>query len=178
MATAGEKQEQYLFQYLRNVRHCVQVIEGDQNVRDFLKAKGMPKCADALGLHQAANFPGPKRVTVAESKGDDIGRAAVQIGNAAAGVLAEFGVATSLDLLILVPKIVGARDGGLSPGSGYLAAPLKTGRQKFSLLEQSEGGWQSPIRPVRPKVLDVPDEWKKWSDRVSLLPITVLVMNG
>lgn len=63
----GEKQEQLLYEYLRIQRRC-QVIEGDQNVRDFLAIKGTPKCADALGLNQHLNGLGHKRLVVAESK--------------------------------------------------------------------------------------------------------------
>jgi hypothetical protein len=61
MAEAGAKQEKLLVNYGRFQRHCIQVIEGDQEVRSFLGMKGQPKCANALGFHQATNAAGPKR---------------------------------------------------------------------------------------------------------------------
>jgi hypothetical protein len=168
---AGADQERYLLKYLRVHRHCVNVIGGDQQVRDFLGAKGLPKCADALGLHQAIDLAGPRRVTVAESKGTDMDSAVVQLGNAAAGVYEKFGIATTITLLVLVPRLVERPHGSLSPGHGYRAEPLKTGRDKFN-LQESMGG--VPF-PARPKVTY--PEWAKWSDRVSLLSITVIVRN-
>jgi hypothetical protein len=68
-ASAGQKQEDRLFKYLRLDRRCVQVIQGDQAVRTFLGMKGTPKCADAIGLHQAMNARAPSASQSANPKG-------------------------------------------------------------------------------------------------------------
>ncbi|MEO7143752.1 MAG: hypothetical protein ABI165_09655 [Bryobacteraceae bacterium] len=65
----GEKQERHLFDYLRIQRGCVQVVEGDPQVRKFLDMTETYKCADALGFHGALNAAGPRRVSVGDSKG-------------------------------------------------------------------------------------------------------------
>jgi hypothetical protein len=167
-ASAGEKQERELFDYLRFQRHCVQVIDGDQQVRTFLGMKGTPKCADALGLHQALNAAGPKRFTVAESKGKDMESAVEQLGNAAAGVFEKFGRETKIDLLVMVPGLVERPTGHLSPGPGYRAEPQKTGLNKFT-LQESMGGTPSAARPIV-----TIQEWSKWKAQVAALRITVL----
>ncbi|MBZ5581534.1 MAG: hypothetical protein LAQ30_04880 [Acidobacteriia bacterium] len=164
----GEKQERVLFKYLRFQMCCVDVIQGDQKVRELLGMKGMYKCADALGLHTDINGPGPRRITVAESKGTDMGSAVEQLGNAAAGVFEKFGRETRVDLLVLVPTLVERPSGFLSPGAGYRADPLKTGLNKFTLLE-SPGG--APF-PARPKVTY--PEWVTWAPRVNAMPIIIL----
>jgi hypothetical protein len=169
---AGEKQERQLFDYLRFQRHCVQVIEGDPQVRSFLGIKDGFKCADALGLHQAANAPGPRRITVAESKGKDMDSAVEQLGNAAAGVFEKFGRETKVDLLVMVPALQERPAGNLSPGHGYRAAPLPTGLGKFT-LQESMGG---PPSQARPKVTY--PEGVKWSAQVASLRIVVLTLNG
>jgi hypothetical protein len=169
---AGDKQEQVLFKYLRFERHCVQVIEDDPQVRDFLGMKGMFKCADALGLHQLPNAAGPKRITVAESKGTKVETAVEQLGNAAAGVFEKFGRETSVDLLVLVPTLVERPIGALSPGNGYQADPLKTGLNKFT-LQESKGG---PILPAQAKVTY--PAWARWSPQVALLRIVVLTLKN
>ena len=101
----GEKQERQLFDYLRFQRNCKEVIEGDQQVRSFLRMKGPFKCADALGLHQPLNAAGPRRITVAESKGMDMASAVEQLGNAAAGAFEKFGRETKVELLVMVPAV-------------------------------------------------------------------------
>lgn len=169
---AGERQERQLFDYLRFQRGCLQVIEGDQQVRSFLGIKGMPKCADALGLHQPLNAAGPRRITVAESKGTDMNSAVEQLGNAAAGVFEKFGRETKVDLLVMVPALQERPGGALSPGHGYRATPLKTGRHKFT-LQESMGG--PPLR-AQPRVTY--PEWFKWSLQVASLRIVVLVLSG
>ena len=171
-SNAGEKQERHLFDYLRFQRFCVQVIERDEEVRRFLGMKGQPKCADALGLHQPLNAAGPKRITVAESKGTDINSAVQQLGNAAAGVFEKFGRETRVDLLVMVPALVERSSGHLSPGHGYRVDPLKTGLNKFT-LQESMGG--TPF-PAKPRVTYA--EWARWSSQVSALRIVVLVLKG
>jgi hypothetical protein len=171
-SNAGEKQEQHLFDYLRFERHCFEVIKGDRQVRDFLGIKGTPKCADALGLHQPLNAAGPRRVTVAESKGKDIDSAVEQLGNAAAGVLEKFGRETRVDLLLMVPDLQERPSGALSPGHGYRVDPLKAGRNKF-VLQESMGG---PPLQARPRVTY--PEGTKWSAQVALLRIVVLVLRS
>jgi hypothetical protein len=172
MANPGEKQEELLFKYLRLNRHCVQVVEGDQAVRKFLEMPGTFKCADALGFHQTAKTAGPRRVTVAESKGTDMNSAVEQLGNAAAGVLEKFGRETKLDLLVVVPSLVERPSGSLSPGHGYRADPRRTGRNMFT-LQESIGG---PPLQARPRVTY--PGWTKWSHSVGTLSIVVLVMNN
>jgi hypothetical protein len=172
MANLGEKQEELLFQYLRFKRHCVQVIEGDHAVRKFLEMPGTFKCADALGLHQAANAAGPRRITVAESKGTDMNSAVEQLGNAAAGVLEKFGRETIVDLLVVVSALVERPSGSLSPGHGYRADPRKTGRNMFT-LQESMGG---PPSQARPRVTY--PGWTKWSHSVGSLSIGVLVLSN
>lgn len=171
-SNAGEKQEQLLFKYLQFEWHCLQVIEGDQQVRNFLAMKGMPKCADALGLHQLPNTAGPRRITVAESKGTDMNSAVEQLGNAAAGVFEKFGRETRVDLLVIVPTLVERPSGALSPGHGYRVDPLKTGLNKFA-LQESMGG---PILPAQPKVTY--PEWVRWSPQVASLRIVVLTLKS
>ena len=168
----GEKQEEYLFQYLRLERRCHHVVEGDLAVRDFLGMKGRHGCADALGLHRASQAAGSRRVTVAESKGNDIASAVEQLGNAAAGVFEKFGRETKVDLLLMVPSLLERSSGALSPGPGYRVDPLKTGRNKFT-LQESMGG---PITDAQPRVT-YPD-WMKWDRNISLLRIIVLVLNA
>ena len=168
---AGEKQERLLYDYLRTNRFCWQVIEGDRHVRNFLNIKGMPKCADAIGLHQPMNFAGPKRVTVAESKGTDMNSAVQQLGNAAAGIFEKFGRETKIELVVMVPALQERPSGALSPGHGYRVTPLKTGLNKFTLHE-SMGG---PPVLAQPRVTY--PEWFKWSLQVSLLRIVVLVLS-
>ena len=167
---AGKKQERLLFDYLRFKRGCVEVIEGDQQVRDFLDMKGLFKCADAIGLHQPLNAAGPRRITVAESKGTDMDSAVEQLGNAAAGAFEKFGRETRVDLLVMVPALVERPTGSLSPGHGYRADPLKTGRNKFT-LQESMGG--SPLQ-AQPKVTY--PEWFGWFPQVTSLRIVVLVL--
>jgi hypothetical protein len=171
-SSTGEKQERKLFDYLRFQRHCVQVIEGDQEVRGFLGIKGMPKCADALGLHQPANAPGARRITVAESKGTDMNSALEQLGNAAAGVFEKFGREANVDLVVMVRALQERPSGALSPGHGYRVDPLKTGRNKFT-LQESMGGLP---QVARPRVTY--QEWAKWSSRVAALHIVVLSLSG
>ena len=171
-SNVGEKQERHLFDYLRFQRFCVRVIEGDEQVRRFLGMKGQPKCADALGLHQPLNAAGPKRLTVAESKGTDMKSAVEQLGNAAAGAFEKFGRETKVDLLVMVPTLVERPSGHLSPGHGYRVDPLTTGLNKFT-LEESMGG---PPSPAQPKVTYA--EWARWSSQVSALRIVVLVLKG
>lgn len=171
MPSAGAKQERYLFDYLRFQRGCVQVIEGDQEVRDFLGMKGMPKCADAIGLHQPPDAAGPKRITVAESKGTDLDSAVEQLGNAAAGVFQMFGREANVKLLVLVPALVERPSGSLSPGPGYRVDPLPTGRNKFT-LQESMGGPPLQAKPI----VTYPD-WVIWAPQVALLPIVVLTLN-
>lgn len=165
---AGERQEHRLFDYLRFRRHCVHVIKGDEEVRSFLGMKGRPKCADALGFHQSLTAAGPKRVTVAESKGTDMGSAMKQLGNAAAGVFEMFGRETNIDLCLMVPGLQELHSGVLSPGNGYLALPMSTGLGKFTLYK-SIGG---------PPLLASPEvtypEWAKWALMVRCLRIAVL----
>ncbi|MGH9648319.1 MAG: hypothetical protein ACRD4E_16060 [Bryobacteraceae bacterium] len=171
-SNAGEKQEQLLFKYLQFERHCFQVIEGDQQVRNFLGMKGMFKCADALGLHQSPNSAGPRRFTVAESKGTDMNSAVEQLGNAAAGVFEKFGREAKIDLLVMVSALVERPSGALSPGHGYRVDPLKTGLNKFA-LQESMGG---PILPAQPRVTY--PEWVKWSAQVASLRIVVLTLQS
>jgi len=168
---AGRKQEQHLFEYLKYERRCAKVVEGDQEVRDFLGMKGHPKCADALGFHQPLNAAGPRRVTVAESKGTDMDSAVEQLGNAAAGVFEKYGREAKVDLLVMVPAVVEQPPGSLSPGHGYRVDPLKTGRNKFT-LQESMGG---PPLQARPKVTYA--AWARWSSLVTALRIVVLVLN-
>ena len=168
---AGEKQERVLFSYLRYRRHCVQVVEGDEAVREFLGMKEKYKCADALGFHQGPDAPGPRRVTVAESKGNDIDSAVEQLGNAAAGVYEMFGRETAVDLLVLIPTLV-EKLGSMSPGGGYRVTPRDTGLNKF-ILEEWRGG---PSVQARPK-LTYP-KWASWDSKVYSLPITVLKAEG
>jgi hypothetical protein len=172
MPEAGAKQEKLLFDYLRFQRYCVQVIAGDHEVRNFLGMKGQPKCADALGFHHALNAPGPRRITVAESKGTDMDSAVEQLGNAAAGVFEKYGRETKVELLIMVPELVERPSGHLSPGHGYRVDPLKTGLNKFT-LQESTGG---PAFPAKPRVTY--PEWVKWSSQVSSLRVIVLTLKG
>ena len=171
-SNARERQERQLFDYLRFQRGCVQVIEGDPQVLRFLGMKGMPKCADAIGLHQAPNAAGPRRVTVAESKGKDMDSAVEQLGNAAAGIFEKFGRETKVDLVVMVPALQERPADALSPGPGYRAVPLETGRHKFT-LQESKGG---PPLQARPRVTY--PEWIRWSSQVASLRIVVLVVNG
>jgi hypothetical protein len=171
-SNAGFKQEEILFKYLRIERHCTDVIEGDQQVRTFLGIKGTPKCADAIGFHQLLNSPGPKRFTVAESKGTDMNSAVEQLGNAAAGVFEKFGRETKVDLLVMVPALVARPGGFLSPGNGFRADPLKTGRNKFT-LQESMGG---PPTVAQPRVTY--KEWIRWSAQVTALRIVVLTLSN
>jgi hypothetical protein len=171
-SNAGEKQERQLFDYLRFQGGCKHVIERDQQVRSFLGMKGLFKCADALGLHQPLNAAGPRRITVAESKGTDMDSAVEQLGNAAAGVFERFGRETKVDLLVMVPAVQERPTGALSPGHGYHVAPLKTGRDKFTLVEAMGG----PVLQAQPRVTY--PEWAKWSGQVASLRIVVLVLNG
>jgi hypothetical protein len=171
-ANAGSKQEQHLFDYLRYKQLCAKVIAGDQHVRAFLGMKETFKCADAIGFRQPLEAAGPKRVTVAESKGTDMNSAVEQLGNAAAGVFEMFGRETKVDLLVMVPALVERPSGFLSPGNGYRADPLKTGRNKFT-LQESMGG--PPIQ-ARPKI-SYP-EWSKWSSQVTALRIVVLTLTN
>lgn len=164
----GAKQEQLLFDYLRFDRYCVHVVKGDAEVRSFLGMKEQAKCADALGFHQPLNSAGPRRVTVAESKGTDMDSAVEQLGNAAAGVFEKFGRETKVELLVLVPGLVERPSGHLSPGHGYRVAPLETGLDKF-VLQESMGG---PPSTARPKVTY--HEWKAWSAQVGVLRIILL----
>jgi len=147
-SAAAWKQEQHLFNYLKHERQCAQVIEGDPAVRSFLGMKVAPKCADAIGLHQPLNAAGPRRVTVAESKGKDMDSAVEQLGNAAAGVFEKFGREIKVDLLVMVPSLQERPTGSLSPGHGYRAEPLKTGFKKLT-LQESMGG---PPLQARPKI--------------------------
>jgi hypothetical protein len=62
-----------------------------------------------------------------------------QLGNAAAGVFERFGQETHIELLLRVPALQERPGGGLSPGPGYRAKPLKTGLQKYT-LQESMGG--------------------------------------
>jgi hypothetical protein len=169
---AGAKQERQLFDYLRFQRRCLDVIEGDQRVRGFLGMKGMFKCADALGLYQLPNAAGPRRVTVAESKGTDMDSAVEQLGNAAAGVFEKYGRETRVDLLLMVPSLQERPSGALSPGHGYRAAPLATGLHKFT-LQESMG---SPPVQAQPRVTC--PEWAKWCPRVASLRIVLLVRSA
>jgi len=168
---AGHKQEQLLFDYLRFQRGCDEVIEGDQQVRDFLGMKGLAKCADALGLHQPLNAAGMRRITIAESKGTDMNSAVEQLGNAAAGVFENFGRETRIDLLVMVSALQERPGGHLSPGSGYRVEPLKTGLRKFTLQEWMEG----PPVPARPRITY--PEWAAWHPQVASLNIVVLALN-
>lgn len=170
-SNAGEKQERQLFEYLRFKRFCVQVIEGDQQVRSFLGMEGLFKCADALGLHQEEKAAGPRRITVAESKGKDMESAVEQLGNAAAGVFEKFGRETKVDLLVMVTSLQERPTGALSPGPGYRVDPLKTGRNKFT-LQESMGG---PPLQARPRVTY--PKWANWSSQVAALRIVVLVLS-
>jgi hypothetical protein len=61
--------------------------------------------------------------------------------------------------------------GDLSPGGGYRADRLRTGRNKFALQEWDEG---SPL-PAKP-VIDYP-EWARWFPRVASLRVVVLALN-
>jgi hypothetical protein len=169
-ANAGQKQESYLFKYLRFDRHCVQVIEGDQAVRVFLGMKGTPKCADAIGLHQPLDAAGPKRFTIGESKGTDMDSAVEQLGNAAAGIYNRFGREANVNLLVLAPSLTMRPSGFLSPGPGYRADPLTTGLNKFT-LQESMGGTPSAAKP---RVTYA--EWAAWSSVVSQLRIVVLTL--
>jgi hypothetical protein len=171
-SNAGAKQEQLLFKYLQFERHCLQVIEGDQQVRNFIGMKGMHKCADALGLHQLPATAGPRRFTVAESKGTDMNSAVEQLGNAAAGVFEKFGRETRIDLLVIVPTLVERPSGALSPGHGYRVDPLKTGLNKFA-LQESMGG---PIMLAQPRVTC--PEWASWRPQVASLRIVVLTLKS
>jgi hypothetical protein len=171
-SSAGAKQEKQLFDYLRFQRGCVEVIEGDQAVSNFLGMQGTYKCGDALGLHPPLNSPGPRRVNVAESKGTDMNSAVEQLGNAAAGVFQRFGRETRIDLLVLVPALQQRPGGAFSPGHGFRAEPLKTGLNKFALQEWMEG----PPVQAKPKVTY--PAWITWSAQVSSLRITVLVLKG
>jgi hypothetical protein len=168
----GDKQEQLLFKHLRFERHCLQVIEGDQQLRNFLGMQGIHKCADALGLYQLPNTAGPRRFTVAESKGTDINSAVEQLGNAAAGVFEKFGRETKVDLLVMVPALVERPSGALSPGHGYRAEPLATGLNKFT-LQESMGG---PPFPASPRVTY--PAWIKWTPQVTALRIVVLAVKS
>lgn len=170
-SSPGEKQEHRLFDYLRIQRCCWQVIQGDQEVRDFLGMKGLFKCADAIGLHQPLNAAGPRRVTVAESKGTDMNSAVEQLGNAAAGVFEKFGRETKVDLLLMVPALVERPAGFLSPGYGYRVDPLQSGRNKFT-LQESMGG---PPLQAQPRITY--QEWVRWFPQVAVLRIVVLVLN-
>jgi hypothetical protein len=172
MADMGAKQEKLLFNYLRFQRHCIQVIEGDQEVRNFLGMKGQPKCADALGFHQAMNAAGPKRITVAESKGTDMDSAVEQLGNAAAGVFQKYGREAKVELLVMVPGLVERPTGHLSPGHGYRVEPLKTGLSKFT-LQESMGG---PPFAAKPRVTY--PEWAKWSAIVSGLRVILVAVTA
>lgn len=166
----GWKQEQHLFEYLRVHQHCAELVEGDQQVRSFLGMKGTPKCADAIGLHQPLNAAGSRRITVAESKGTDMDSAVEQLGNAAAGIFQKFGRETKVELLVMVPSLVERPSGFLSPGHGYRADPLKTGRNKFT-LQESMGG---PLLPAKPRITY--HEWIGWSSHVANLRIVVLTL--
>jgi hypothetical protein len=170
-SNAGWKQEQHLIEYLRVQQHCVEVIGGDQQVRSFLGMKGTPKCADAIGLRQRRDAPGPKRITVAESKGTGMDSAVEQLGNAAAGVFEKFGRETRVELLVMVPTLVERPSGSLSPGHGYRVDPLKTGRNKFT-LQESMGG--APLQ-ARPRITY--QEWGGWSPQVTALRIVVLTLS-
>jgi hypothetical protein len=108
---------------------------------------------------------------VAESKGTDMTSALEQLGNAAAGVFEKFGRETDVRLLVMVPALVERPSGALSPGQGYRAAPLPTGRNKFT-LQESMGG--EPLT-AQPLVKYAP--WVKWYPQVAMLPIVVLVLN-
>jgi len=171
MATGvGWKQEKRLFDYLRYQRHCIEVIEGDKAVRAYLGIPDGFKCADALGLHQPSGAAGPRRVTVAESKGTDMDSAVEQLGNAAAGVLAKFGRETTVDLLVMVPGLQERPGGNLSPGQGFRADPLKTGKDKFTLQEWMDG----PPTQARPRVTY--PGGLMWASRVNGMGIVVLRM--
>jgi hypothetical protein len=150
---------------------CVEVIEGDEQVREFLGMKGLFKCADAIGLRQPLNSPGPRRFTVAESKGTDMDSVVEQVGNAAAGVFQKFGREARIDLLAMVPALVEQPTGSLSPGPGYRADPLKTGRNKFT-LQESMGA--APVQ-ARPRVTY--PEWITWFPQVASLRIVLLVLD-
>lgn len=165
----GEKQEEILFDYLRFDRHCLEVIRGDDEVRRFIGMKLGFKCADALGLHQSLHSDGPRRITVGESKGKDMGSALEQLGNAAAGVFERFGRETKVDLLLIVPELQERPGGFLSPGPGYRAGPRKTGLRKFILQESTEEG----VFAAMPAVT-YPGWKERWYSQVSKLPILLL----
>ena len=167
--SAGQNQEDRLFKYLRHDRHCVQVIQGDHAVRTFLGMKGIPKCADAMGLHQAVNAPGPKRFTIAESKGTDMDSAVEQLGNAAAGIYEKFGREAKVDLLVMAPSMTLQR-GFLSPGPGYAAVPLNTGLNKFN-LQEAKG---EVVSPANPRITYA--DWSSWATAVRRLRIVVLTL--
>ncbi|MEO7143753.1 MAG: hypothetical protein ABI165_09660 [Bryobacteraceae bacterium] len=71
-----------------------------------------------------------------------------QLGNAAAGVFEKFGRETKVELFVMVPALEVRPGGDLSPGGGYRADPLKTGRNKYTLQEWAAG---PPLR-AKPKV--------------------------
>ena len=170
-SSAGQRQERYLFDYLKFQRCCALVIEGDAAVRGFLGMDETSKCADAIGLHQPLDAPGARRITVAESKGTDMNSAVEQLGNAAAGIFEKFGRETSVNLLLMVRALVARPSGSLSPGQGYHVEPLQTGRNKFT-LQESMGG-----PPLRAKPTVTYPDWARWYPQVALLPIVVLVLN-
>jgi len=167
--SAGQKQEEQLFRYLRVDRHCVEVIQGEPAVRTFLGMKSTPKCADALGLHQALNAPGPKRFTIAESKGTDMDSAVKQLGNAAAGVYEKFGREAHIDLIVMAPSLT-LEHGIHSPGPGYGADPLKTGLNKFT-LQEAKGGVVAAAKP-----LITYTDWNSWAGVVGQLRIVILTL--
>jgi hypothetical protein len=165
---AGSAQEIRLIQYLkaqgyRDILHGEDVVKKDLG----LPAGQFCKCADAIGF-----LPAKKtchQVVVAESKGTDVAKAILQLGNSAAGVLNTYGQLVEVRLLLYRSGLKQLRGVGLSPGHGYLvrATPDPT-------LHELLDATSDRAFPARAKC-ELAEDFSRWNNVLRNLTIEVCV---
>jgi hypothetical protein len=165
---AGSAQEIRLIQYLKGQGYR-DIIHGETDVKKDL---GLPaghscKCADAIGFLPAKKTC--RRVVVAESKGTDVAKAILQLGNSAAGVLNTYGQMVEIRLLLYRSGLKQLRGVGLSPGHGYLVRATSDPKVYELLDATSDRSF-----PARAKC-ELSQDFSRWNGVLRNLTIEVCV---
>lgn len=167
MDARSAAQELRLVEYLRT-RGYREIVHGEEAVRELLELPDQPgcKCADVLGFAPSQRIV--QRVVIAESKGTEISRAVLQLGNAAAGVIEKYGTEPKLELLLYLPALRKV-EAGLSPGPGYLVEPGGS-PGRWTLLTAR----QELRKPERARCeLDL--RWSRWNPFLAKYQVVVMV---
>jgi len=175
MAAAGNEQEARAKDFVRRLGYA-EVITGESNIKKLLQIRVVQgadsNCADIVGFKPG--FRNAVAAIICESKGTDVSRALVQLGNVAAALFEHFAAVRKPIALVLLVYRSSLRelDIGNSPGPGYLVGePDRVGMRPLVDAGTQERKAAPASATVDVKRLDV--RLTRWVEQVAKLPVYV-----